>query len=213
MALEDWLRVAETGTDDDVREWILTGTSSGKPFTPYVPTVALPAGVSSVLDFGCGLGRNFPYLTTVAERVAGFDLPPMVARCRTAPGAAGVVLYDDWTAVRRESFDLIFASLVLQHLDTPSIAARLADFAHMAPSTYVITRADSDSGDRVLGVVARLDLFDTGECVEVEHDDRTHQLRVVSHLPFEQAEARAAGHFEVVLRSRIPTKTPGAALG
>jgi SAM-dependent methyltransferase len=201
MGLEDWLRVAETGSDDEIREWILTGTTSGKPFTPYVPTLALPADLTSVLDFGCGLGRNFPYLVSVARRVTGFDLRPMIARCRTRPTAPSVTLSDDWDAVRREQFDLIFASLVLQHLDTPSIEARLADVARMAPLTYLLTRARSDAGDSVLDVVSRLGLFATGECVEVEHDDSTHQLRVIRRMAFEEARRRDDGHYEILLRS------------
>ncbi len=200
MAIEDWLRVAETGSDADVREWILTGTTSGKPFTPYVPTLTLPANLASVLDFGCGLGRNFSYLIGVAAHIVGFDLPPMIARCRTLPGVPDVALSDDWDEVRRERFDLIFASLVLQHLDTPTVVHRLTEFSRMAPMTYLLTRAESDSGERVLDVVGRLGLFEAGECVEVEHDDGSHQLRVIRRMPFEQARLETAGHYEVLLR-------------
>jgi SAM-dependent methyltransferase len=200
MALEDWLRVAEAGSDDEVREWILTGATAGKPFTPYLPTVPLPTGVASILDFGCGLGRNFPYLTGIATRVVGFDLPPMVARCRALPVPRGVTLADRWDEVRRDAFDVIFCSLVLQHLDTASIEARLADFSRMAPLTYLLTRAESDGGDRVLDVVGRLPLFEAGECVEVEHDDDTHQLRVIRRLHFDDARGQGAGHYELLLR-------------
>lgn len=200
MALDDWLRVAENGTDDEVREWILTGATSGKPFTPYVPTLPVPAGLSSVLDFGCGLGRNFPFLVGIAHRVTGFDLPPMIARCRKLPALAGVTLSDDWNAINEERFDLIFASLVLQHLDTVSIQRHLADFARMAPLTYLLTRADSDSGDQVLDILAHLDKFETSECVEVEHDQASHQLRVVGRMPFEKARLAASGHYELLLR-------------
>jgi len=200
MALEDWLRVAESGTVEDVREWILTGTSSGKPFTPYVPTLTLPATLASVLDFGCGLGRNFPYLIGIAGHVVGFDLPPMIARCRTLPVVPNVALSDDWDEVKRERFDLIFASLVIQHLDAPTVVRRLTEFSQMAPVTYLLTRAESDSGERVLDVVGRLGIFEAGECVEVEHDDASHQLRVIRPIPFEDAARRTGGHYEVLLR-------------
>ena len=78
----DWVELAATATDAELREKILTGFKDGKPFTPYVPTLALPVATGAVLDFGCGLGRNFPYLTTVATRVTGYDLPAMIDRCR-----------------------------------------------------------------------------------------------------------------------------------
>jgi hypothetical protein len=75
----DWVELAATATDDELREKILTGFRDGKPFTPYSPTLALPSPIDGVLDFGCGLGRNFPYLKTIASRVVGFDLPEMIA--------------------------------------------------------------------------------------------------------------------------------------
>ena len=56
---DEWSDIA-VGDADELRERILTGYKSGKPFTPYVPTIPLPATIESVLDFGCGLGRNFP---------------------------------------------------------------------------------------------------------------------------------------------------------
>src|SRR3990170_538113 len=80
--MSEWADLAAAASDDDLRERILTGFKEGKPFTPYVPTIALPAPLGSVLDFGCGLGRNFPYLRSVASRVVGYDLPAMIERCR-----------------------------------------------------------------------------------------------------------------------------------
>jgi hypothetical protein len=63
---DDWMAVAEAASSDDIRERILTGYKDGKPFTPYVPTLPIRGMVGSVLDFGCGLGRNFPYLKRIA---------------------------------------------------------------------------------------------------------------------------------------------------
>ena len=70
------------GLYEDLREHILTGFKSGKPFRPYVPTIALPSQIDWLLDFGCGVGRNFSCVRTLGRHVAAFDLPPMVARCR-----------------------------------------------------------------------------------------------------------------------------------
>src|SRR5918992_1801280 len=96
---DEWLEVAASD-DDELKERILTGFKTGKPFTPYVPTIALPTGLQSVLDFGCGVGRNFPYLKTIAQRVEGFDLPPMVERCRALATERVDRLASDWTDVR-----------------------------------------------------------------------------------------------------------------
>jgi SAM-dependent methyltransferase len=206
MALEDWLHVARDGTDEDVRESILTGAKDGKPFTPYVPTLAMPVRIGSALDFGCGLGRNFPYLTSIADRVTGFDLPPMIARCRAVLGSGAPALTDDWQALRGERFDLVFAALVFQHIEPSMLETYVADIARRAPVVYVLTRTGSDYGGNVLAAIDRQALFrPAGSCVEVEHDARTNQLRAIRELPFEDAcRAGGSSHYEFLLRSRIP---------
>jgi len=198
---DEGLTIAQSPSADDIRERILTGYKDGKPFTPYAPTVPLPRDVASVLDFGCGLGRNFPYLATIAQAVTGFDLPPMIERCR-AVTTVPVELTSDWSGLSDRRFDLIFASLVLQHIEPQACAAVLRDFARMTERVYVITRADSDFGMLVIEDIARLGLFDVEQWVEVEHDDTTHQLRVVGALSAEEAQSRTSGHYEAVLGVR-----------
>jgi SAM-dependent methyltransferase len=199
----DWSAIARSEDPDDVREQILTGYKAGKPFTPYEPTIPLPAALGPVLDFGCGLGRNFPYLTRVADRVSGFDLPPMIERCRTVPEAAGISLFDDWAEVKALRFDLIVASLVLQHIDPVTVRARLDDFAPMTPLVYLLSRTDSDFGTNVFREIHRSGLFEAGDCVEVEHDPVTHQLRVLGRAPLEDVGGlTGVGHYEVLLRSK-----------
>lgn len=199
----DWLAIARAESADDVREHILTGYKAGKPFTPYEPTLRLPQPLECVLDFGCGLGRNFPYLKQLAARVSGFDLPPMVARCRLVAADPAVPLDDDWTRLRQQRFDLVFASLVLQHIDPAICRGYLEDFARMAPHVYLLTRADSDFNTNVLEAVADSGLYDAGECVEVDHDPVTNQLRVLGTTSFDTARRTTGGrHYEVLLRVR-----------
>ncbi len=199
---EDWLSVASAGDVDDVRERILTGYRDGKPFTPYVPTIDLPSA-TRVLDFGCGLGRNFPYLTSIATQVVGFDLPPMIERCRSLPDRPVVDLTGDWDDVRSSRFDLIFATLVLQHIETDACRAYLEDFARIAPATYVLTRVRSDFDLNVLDLIERTQLFDPSDCIEVDHDPATHQLRVVGRQPFDHVRRMGdGGHYELLLRVR-----------
>jgi SAM-dependent methyltransferase len=103
---DEWADIA-AGDADDLRERILTGYKTGKPFTPYVPTIMLPAPIDSVLDFGCGLGRNFPYLKTIAARVEGYDLPAMVERCRALASEKVDDLSADWKNVRERHYTLV----------------------------------------------------------------------------------------------------------
>jgi SAM-dependent methyltransferase len=205
MSVDDWLAAARAHDPDDVRECILAGFKSGKPFTPYVPTLSLPASIDCVLDFGCGLGRNFPYLTTVARSVVGFDLPPMIERCREiSPVSAHprVTLTSDWVDVCARRFDLVFTTLVLQHVESALCRKYLEDFARLSPAVYVLTRVRSDFDSNVLELIEDCGVFDLGDCVEVDHDFSTHQLRVLDRKPFVQARRGAAdAHYEVLLRS------------
>ncbi len=201
--LDDWLSVARSASADDLREHILSGYRSGKPFTPYIPTLPLPTPIDEVLDFGCGVGRSFPYLKTIARRVTGFDLPPMVERCRTLSVEPADLLFDDWDDARTRHVGLVYSALVLQHIDTESCRSFLSDFAAMAPVMYLLTRLQSDFGVNVLGLVAETNLFDPGECVEVDHDVDTHQLRVLGRHSFNDLrQSTANGHYEVLLHSR-----------
>ncbi len=201
---DEWASIARDADDGALRERILTGYLDGKPFTPYVPTVALPAVVDAVLDFGCGVGRNFPYLKRIARHVTGFDLPAMVARCRSLAEEGVDVLSDDWSALRARRFDLIFATLVLQHVDTPSCRAYLADFARLSPITYLLTRLGTDFDATVVGLATESGLFRVRECALVEHDPATHRLRNLGRVPVERvlASGGPGEHYEVVLESR-----------
>ncbi len=153
-----------------------------------------------MLDFGCGVGRNFPYLKSIARQVAGFDLEPMIVRCRSLATENVDLLSSDWEDVSRRRFDLVFASLVLQHVETEPCRAYLADFARVSPAIYVITRLQSDFGANVLGLVAESGLFEVQVCAEVEHDPVQHRLRQVAIRSFDDVSRATDNlHYEVLL--------------
>lgn len=200
--LDDWLSVARSADPDELRERILTGYKSGKPFTPYVPTIALPSPIDWMLDFGCGVGRNFSHLKTISRHVAGFDLPPMIERCRKLAAVPIDLLTDDWNEVRIRRFDVIVAALVLQHIEPAMCRSYLVDFARMAPVVYVLTRARSDFDTNVLDLIIETALFDAEECIKVDHDPQTHQLKILGRMRLDEIrQAAEAGHYEVLLRS------------
>lgn len=201
-ARTEWAELAATASDTELKDRILTGFKDGKPFTPYVPTLALPP-VRSVLDFGCGLGRNLPYLTTIANEVVGYDLPEMIERCRLASPVPVRLLTGDWTAVRGMRVDLVFASLVLQHIPTPQIERYAADIARLAPLTYLLSRGTTDSGDNVFDILVRANLFEMSDCTEVEHDPVSHGLKALGPASVEQARRPGnSAHYEVLMRPR-----------
>jgi SAM-dependent methyltransferase len=201
---DEWTDIA-AGDADDCRERILTGYKAGKPFTPYVPTIALPAPIDSVLDFGCGLGRNFPYLKTISARVEGYDLPPMIDRCRSLATEKVHDLSADWKNVRERKYALVFASLVLQHIATEECRDYLSDFARMAPHVYLLTRTRTDFDAVMLDLIGESGLYRPGLCRIVDHDPVTHELRIIGERTFDQARESADDvHYEILLRSQIP---------
>jgi hypothetical protein len=134
--------------------------------------------------------------------VTGFDLPPMIARCRELATPVDL-LADDWEQLTRRRFDLIVASLVLQHIEIDGVRQYLADFARMAPAVYLLTRTTSDFDANVLDLVAESGLFTAGECTAVDHDEATHQLRVSGRRSFDAARQVAEpAHYELLLRVR-----------
>lgn len=96
----------------------------------------------TVLDFGCGLGRNLPFLKNSFARVVGIDLPSMIESLRQGPEAAGYdALYDDRARlVAEEAVDVCYDSVVWQHIVDPAYCeAILADLLRIGRLRHVIT--------------------------------------------------------------------------
>lgn len=109
-----WQEVAEHGTIDDVREMILSGYKEGKPFAPDNLLLRWPFAHRghTILDFGCGLGRNWPLLRPKCSMLYYHDTPEMRDRM-----FAHTTRYLDvaWNQTPPH-VDVVYASLVLQHL-------------------------------------------------------------------------------------------------
>lgn len=100
---------------------------------------ALSGQPQTVIDFGCGLGRNAPLLRQFFPRVLAIDLPPMMLRLRQ-DGADFwpqyyAALYDDFAALlRQEQPHFLFESVVFQHITDEDYATGLARQIHETPS-------------------------------------------------------------------------------
>ena len=138
-----WENVSKTGSLAEIRGKICTaGPHECLPANAF----PLPADfhVKSVLDFGCGLGRNFPLLRKWADTITGYDLPSMIERCKEVEKAD--VFTSVWEEVRILPFDATFVSLVLQHMLDTEVAAVITDFHDMSPLLLVASRITLDSG-------------------------------------------------------------------
>ena len=187
---DEWTDIA-AGDADDLRERILTGYKTGKPFTPYVPTIALPAPIDSVLDFGCGLGRNFPVLEN--HRGQGGRIRP-AADGGPVPCAGGRKGRTTSALIGRTCVSgvrLVFASLVLQHIETDECRDYLADFAGMSPHVYLLTRTRTDFDAVMLDLIAESGLYRRAPAAS----SITIPSRISSHhrRPNVRSGARVAG--------------------
>ena len=99
-----------------------------------------PARFESALDFGCGLGRITRALASRFERCVGVDVSGvMVERARElnrdVPGCSFVHnTSHDLAGFDDDSFDLVYTSIVLQHLEggKPAVAGWLRELLRVA---------------------------------------------------------------------------------
>jgi len=89
-------------------------------------------GFHRVLDIGCGHGEFLQLLQEEGHEAVGIDIDPaMVATCR----AQGLTAYEGdviaWLNTQTETFDAIFSSNVIEHMDAPMVQA-LIHGAHKA---------------------------------------------------------------------------------
>ena len=199
-----WRKIAQQDDLDDVRERILTGAGHGRPFTEHTLTIELPASLSSVLDFGCGLGRNFDLLKSRSESVTGYDLDAMIDRCRALPVAAGVELSSDWPALASRRFDLVFSTLVLQHVDPDECRQVIHDFSLMAPWFYLATRTRNDFGPSIPELILDSECFEDAEWIVNDIPPDSNRFQVNDRVwSGDVAGLADETHLETLLTSRI----------
>ena len=151
MSRAEWEQFASKLPIDEAKERILTGYLED-------PRVWDASGCDhlrgfeqlefvSVLDFGCGLGRNFSPLKEIFNHVDGYDLPPMIERLESdEPGMAASARYlsSDWIAVKERRYDLVVATLVFQHIFERELISYLSGIATMSPYLWVETKSWND---------------------------------------------------------------------
>lgn len=118
----------------DVEEFLATGRADVEETVDWLDRLGLPTRWSRALDFGCGVGRVSQALTAYADEVTGVDIAPsMLGTARQLDRSAGkcrFVLNDtpDLNQFPDGHFDLVYSTLVLQHLPRPAIDRYLVEF-------------------------------------------------------------------------------------
>lgn len=70
----------------------------------------------SVLDMGCGFGRNLRVLSSRGFEVLGVDYSPQIVRQNQAEGLPCLSLEDFSKEQKRRTFDIVLMSHVIEHL-------------------------------------------------------------------------------------------------
>ena len=137
----DWGEVAKSGSSAVLKAKI---TGSGGEWAPNAMSDALlavtrnlmtnrvPQEQVTVVDFGCGLGRNLQLLRSIFPRVIGIDIPEMIQRLRQAQAANADLrydaVYDDIDVLlRTERIHFVYDSVVLQHIVDAGYVGALVD--------------------------------------------------------------------------------------
>jgi trans-aconitate methyltransferase len=139
--------------EHDATDAIWTGcTAAIYEMPPAAGLVALCGTGEKALDFGCGVGRNTYPLTESFTTVVGFDFPNMVAMAKAREwGERRPLFTSSWDEVLAAGpYDVVLACLVLQHLDSDELTARLRELSAITPQLVVHSRTWIDrSGDSV----------------------------------------------------------------
>lgn len=144
-----WSRIAAL-PEADLKEAILTGFKQGKPFAPHdFHLIELPEKIGNILDFGCGIGRNFTALRDKCHRLFAYDIPEMLTACKRYSNCHGVEPLWTWGELLQNRYDLAVAILVLQHFDNEQmIEYKLQRLSRQATYLYVGSRSWCDTNNR-----------------------------------------------------------------
>lgn len=118
-------------------EFLETGRAEIADAMRWLERLGLRRRWDRVLDFGCGAGRLSQALAEQANEVVGVDISaPMLdvaRRLDRSDGRCVFVLNDtsDLTRFSDQSFDLVYSSLVLQHLPAKLIENYLGEFVRV----------------------------------------------------------------------------------
>ena len=131
-----------------------------------LPSLGLSPGDSRALDFGCGVGRLSQALAGHVDAVTGVDIAPsMLAKARSLAAERGVAdkltfvlnAATDLAVVETGTVDVVYSSLVLQHMPPELQRGYLREFVRvLAPGGVAIFQVASRPTASLKGLLFRL---------------------------------------------------------
>ena len=174
-----WEKLAINSSDLELKELVLTGGGKMEEL-PSSPIELIDRNASikveKILDFGCGIGRNFKHYKKFYREVHGYDLPPMVDRCQSMCGEKVDLLTSDWKKISSNTYDMVAAQFVFQHFLNPlHLTSLLADISEISQYLYVSGRCYMDNGlhDKVFDIILtsnRFELIDSQPAIDKLRD-------------------------------------------
>jgi len=107
----------------------------------------------TVLDFGCGFGRNSFMLASRCGKLWAYDFPNMIKMLEEDfrfKNFNNIITSSNWEEVKKQQFDAIVCCISLQHLTKEDCIKYLSDFAEMTDNLYVNTRPHLDFKDGLI---------------------------------------------------------------
>lgn len=173
---DDWTRL---GKEDPLwAVYVAPGTKGGKwdvdaffelgrrevdSVMAELEKLGLHPGSTRALDFGCGVGRLSQALAHHVDEVIGVDIAPsMLEKARELDRSGGRVRFvlneaADLSIVESGTVDIVYSSLVLQHMEPKFAHSYLREFARvLAPGGVAVFQVASRPTLSLKGLVFRL---------------------------------------------------------
>lgn len=120
-----------------------------------VPVIGDKSKSLSVLDFGCGVGRNiFDFSINCANwRFYGYDNPNMINKAneysnirfsKNIQQYSNLEFFSDWDKLKTMKFNCIYATIVFQHIHEKDLSVYLSDIKNMTNRLIVSGRRFND---------------------------------------------------------------------
>jgi 2-polyprenyl-3-methyl-5-hydroxy-6-metoxy-1,4-benzoquinol methylase len=142
----------------DEGAFLATGRTEADVALAHLAAICPTTPLTRALDFGCGAGRLSQGLAAHADVVVGIDVSAsMLETARRLDRTAGrctfvLNTHDDLRDVDDGSFDLVYSSLVLQHLPSDAAQRFLAEFGRVVrPGGATIVQVASEPTRRPRG--------------------------------------------------------------
>jgi SAM-dependent methyltransferase len=150
------------GGNWDVDAFFELGRTEVSKALAELPKLGLTPGSGRALDFGCGVGRLSQALAEHVDRVTGLDIAPtMLAKARELDRSGGRVEFvlneaSDLSIIETGSVDIVYSSLVLQHIPHDLQGGYLKEFVRvLAPGGVAIFQVASRPTRSFKGFVFR----------------------------------------------------------